>query len=52
MVDLGFAGIRSLLAKQDEALAAIRRDIDRSSAAARRRQVTPKSEAELWGKPT
>ena len=52
MVDLGFAGIHSLIAKQDEVLTAIRRDIAGIERRGRRRQVTPKSEAELWGKPT
>ena len=52
MVDLGFAGIRSLIAKQDEVLTAIRRDIAGVERRGRRRQAAPKSEAELWGKPT
>ena len=52
MIDLGFAGIRSLVAKQEEVLAAIRRDVTGVERRGRRRQATPKSEAELWGKPT
>jgi ribonuclease PH len=52
MVDLGFAGIQSLIARQDEVLTTIRRDIAGIERRGRRRQVTPKSEAELWGKPT
>jgi ribonuclease PH len=51
MVDLGFAGIRSLIAKQDEVLTAIRGDIAGIERRGRRRQATPKSESELWGKP-
>jgi ribonuclease PH len=51
MMDLGFAGIRSLVAKQEEVLAGIRRDVTGLERRGRRRQATPKSEAELWGKP-
>jgi ribonuclease PH len=51
LVDLGFAGIRSLLAKQDEVLAGIRRDVEGIERRGKRRHATPKSESELWGKP-
>jgi ribonuclease PH len=52
LLDLGFSGIRTLLAKQDEALASITRDIDSVQRRGRRRQTAPKSEADLWGKPS
>jgi ribonuclease PH len=51
LVELGFAGIGALLAKQDEALAAIRRDIETVERRGKRRPASPKSEAELWGRP-
>jgi ribonuclease PH len=51
MVDLGFAGIRALIAKQDEALAGIRRDVAGVERRGKRRPAAPKNEAELWGKP-
>jgi len=51
LVDLGFAGIRSLLAKQDEVLATVRGDVAAVERRGRRRHATPKSESELWGKP-
>jgi ribonuclease PH len=51
MLDLGFAGVAALLAKQDEVLAAVRRDVESVKSHGRRRQAAPKSESELWGKP-
>ena len=51
LLDLGMSGIRTLLAKQDEVLAAVKRDIDSVERRGRRRHAAPKSESELWGKP-
>jgi hypothetical protein len=51
MVDLGFAGIRALIEKQDEVLAAVRREVAGVERRGKRRPAAPKSEAELWGKP-
>jgi ribonuclease PH len=51
LLDLGFAGIRALLAKQDEALRTVSQEVDAVRRRGRRRPAAPKSEAELWGKP-
>jgi ribonuclease PH len=51
MIELGFAGIRSLIAKQHEVLAKILSDVASVERRGKRRPATPKSEAELWGKP-
>jgi ribonuclease PH len=51
LLELGFSGIRSLLIKQEEALTGVLKDIDSVQRRGRRRQASPKSEAELWGKP-
>jgi len=51
LLDLGLGGIRALLAKQDEVLQPVLKDIDSVKRRGRRRQTPPKSESELWGKP-
>jgi ribonuclease PH len=51
LLDLGFAGIRQLLAKQDEVLLSVHQDVEAVKKRGRRRQAAPKSESELWGEP-
>ena len=51
LVDLAFLGIRELAAAQDAALASTLEEVSAVLSRDRRKQVAPKAEKDLWGRP-